>query len=66
MVVHQQTMEPLWGDSLADPDDVGQMVLDGIINDELYIFNDSFARTMLNNRIEGMYDVLDRQFGEVH
>ena len=62
MVAHQQTMEQRWGDSLTDPDDVGQMVLDGIINDELYIFNDPVARNMLEHRIKGMYDALDRQF----
>jgi len=50
------------GDSLTDPDVVGEMVLDAIRRDELYIFNDPVSRRMFEQRIGRIYEALDRQF----
>jgi short-subunit dehydrogenase len=51
-----------FGESLTDPDRVGEMVVNGIRNDELYIFNDPVSRKMLERRVSGMYAAIDRQF----
>jgi hypothetical protein len=50
------------GESLTDPDLVGEMVVNGIRNDELYIFNDPVSRTMFEKRMNKMYEAFDRQF----
>ena len=50
------------GDSLTEPDVVGEMVLNGIRNDELYIFNDPVSKKMFEQRIGRIYEALDRQF----
>ena len=55
-------MQARYGESLTDPDRVGEMVLNGIRNDELYIFNDPVARKMLEKRVNAMYEAIDRQF----
>ncbi len=60
---HNEQMSKNWGKSLTEPDDVGEMVLDAIRKDELYIFNDPVARQMLEDRVAKMYEALDRQFG---
>ena len=58
----QKVMLERLGQSLTDPDTVAQMALNGIRNNELYIFNDSVCRNMLERRMRGMYAALDRQF----
>lgn len=58
----KEQMAASLGDSLTDPDIVGEMVLNGIKNDELYIFNDPVSRKMFEERINGIYAALDRQF----
>lgn len=58
----QKVMLEGLGQSLTNPDTVAQMVLNGIRNNELYIFNDSVCRNMLERRMSGMYAALDRQF----
>jgi short-subunit dehydrogenase len=58
----KKSMRERFGPSLTDPDTVGEMVLKGIQEDELYIFNDPVSRTMLEERIEKMYGAIDRQF----
>jgi NAD(P)-dependent dehydrogenase (short-subunit alcohol dehydrogenase family) len=59
---HKARMATQWGGSLTEPDQVGEMVLQGIRTDELYIFNDPAARQMLERRIGKMYAALDREF----
>ena len=51
-----------FGKSVTEPDDVAHMVLNGIRNNELYIFNDPVSRDMLEKRVAAMYEALDRQF----
>lgn len=55
-------MAKRFGDSLTEPDQVGEMVLKGIRNNELYIFNDPVSRRMFENRMSRIYEALDRQF----
>jgi len=55
-------MASVHGASLTEADLVGEMVLNGIRNDEPYIFNDPLARKMLAERVEKMYAAIDRQF----
>lgn len=58
----REVMAKRFGDSLTEPDAVGEMVLNGIKNNELYIFNDPVARKMFEKRMKGMYDAISRQF----
>jgi NAD(P)-dependent dehydrogenase (short-subunit alcohol dehydrogenase family) len=58
----KKSMREQFGESLTDPDAVGEMVLSGIQKGELYIFNDPVSRTMLERRIEKMYGAIERQF----
>lgn len=58
----RQQMAGRFGDSLTDPDVVGEMVLKGIRNDELYIFNDPVSRNMFEDRMHRIYAAIDRQF----
>jgi len=58
----KEEMAERYGDSLHEPDPVGEMVLKGIRNNELYIFNDPVSRQMFENRMQGIYDAIDRQF----
>jgi NAD(P)-dependent dehydrogenase (short-subunit alcohol dehydrogenase family) len=57
-----KAMLEYFGESLTDPDTVAEMVLNGIRNNELYIFNDKVCRNMLEKRISKMYAAIDRQF----
>jgi len=57
-----KAMLEFWGESLTDPDTVAEMVLNGIRNNELYIFNDKVCRNMLEKRISRMYAAIDKQF----
>ncbi len=58
----KQIMRARFGESLTEPDAVGEMVVNGIRNNELYIFNDPVSRKMLETRIGKMYAAIDRQF----
>jgi len=58
----REVMEERFGESLTEPDQVGEMVLNGIRKNEPYIFNDPVSRKMLEERIARMYASLDRQF----
>lgn len=58
----KERMVANFGDSVMDPDLVGEMVLNGIRNDELYIFNDPVSRKMFEKRMNGIYEAIDRQF----
>jgi NAD(P)-dependent dehydrogenase (short-subunit alcohol dehydrogenase family) len=50
---------------LVEPDVVGELVVNGIRNDELYIFCDGYgSRRLVRRRTEAMFDALDRQFPE--
>jgi NAD(P)-dependent dehydrogenase (short-subunit alcohol dehydrogenase family) len=55
-------MAKRFGDSLTEPDLVGEMVLKGIRNNELYIFNDPVSRRMFEIRMSKIYEAIDRQF----
>jgi len=57
-----KAMLELFGESLTEPDTVAEMVLNGILNNELYIFNDKVCLNMLEKRISRMYAAIDRQF----
>lgn len=59
---HKDAMAKRFGDSLYEPDQVGEMVLNGIKNNELYIFNDPIVRKMFDKRMKGIYEAIDRQF----
>lgn len=58
----KESMVERFGDSLTEPDLVGEMVVNGIRNDELYIFNDPVSREMFEKRMNKMYEAIDRQF----
>ena len=58
----KERMSANFGDSLTDPDLVGEMVLNGIRNDEMYIFNDPVSRKMFEKRMSKIYAAFDRQF----
>ena len=58
----REFMAKRFGESLTEPDQVGEMVLNGIRNNELYIFNDPVARKMLEKRMSRMYEAIGRQF----
>lgn len=50
---------------LIKPDLVGEQVLNGIRNDELYIFCDGYrSRGLVRRRTQAMLDAFDRQFSE--
>ena len=50
---------------LVNPDLVGQQVVNGIRNDELYIFCDGYgSRRLVRNRSNAMMSAFDRQFPE--
>ena len=50
---------------LIKPDLVGEQVINGIRNDELYIFCDGYgSRRLVRRRIQAMLDAFDRQFRE--
>ncbi len=51
-----------FGISVTHPDLVGEMVLNGILNDDLYIFTDPISRKMIEDRINLMYAVIEKQF----
>ncbi len=55
-------MAERFGDSLMEPDRVGEMVLNGILNNELYIFNDPVSRKMFEKKMNGIYGAISRQF----
>jgi NAD(P)-dependent dehydrogenase (short-subunit alcohol dehydrogenase family) len=57
-----KAMPARFGESLTEPDLVGEMVVNGIRNNELYIFNDPISGKMLEKRVSGMYASIDRQF----
>jgi len=57
-----KAMREYLGESLTEPDTVAEMVLNGIRNNELYIFNDKVCRNMLEKHISRMYEAIDRQF----
>lgn len=58
----RDAMAKRFGDSLTEPDDVGEMVLSGIRNNELYIFNDPVVRKMFEKKMDGIYGAIGRQF----
>jgi len=58
----KELMAERFGDSLTEPDVVGEMVLKGILNNETYIFNDPVSRKMFEKRMQGIYDAIERQF----
>lgn len=60
----KEAMRGNFGDSLTDPDWVGEHVVKCMRNDELYIFNDPVARKMFEDRITKIYDAIDRQFSD--
>ena len=64
IAARREAMAKAHGNSLTDPDQVAQMVVDGIRRNEFYIFNDPIAREMLQGRIQEMYEAIDRQFPE--
>lgn len=50
---------------LIKPDLVGEQVVNGIRNDELYIFCDGYgSRRLVRRRMQAMLDAFDRQFPE--
>ena len=50
---------------LIKPDRVGEQVVNGIRNDELYIFCDGYgSRRLVRRRTQAMFDAFDRQFPE--
>lgn len=50
---------------LIEPDVVGEHVVNGIRNDELYIFCDGYrSRRLVKRRTQAMLDAFDRQFPE--
>ena len=50
---------------LIEPDVVGEYVVNGIRNDELYIFCDGYgSRRLVRRRTQAMLDAFDRQFPE--
>ena len=50
---------------LIEPDVVGEYVVNGIRNDELYIFCDGYrSRRLVTRRTQAMLDAFDRQFPE--
>lgn len=50
---------------LIKPDLVGEQVVNGIRNDELYIFCDGYgSRRLVRRRTQAMLDAFDRQFPE--
>ena len=50
---------------LINPDLVGEQVVNGIRNDELYIFCDGYgSRRLVRRRMQAMLDAFDRQFPE--
>ncbi len=50
---------------LIKPDLVGEQVVNGIRNDELYIFCDGYgSRRLVRQRMQAMLDAFDRQFPE--
>lgn len=50
------------GIELVLPDAVGEMVVNGIRNDELYIFTDRPSRDMIQRRFANLMAAMDRQF----
>ncbi|MCP4749912.1 MAG: SDR family NAD(P)-dependent oxidoreductase [Proteobacteria bacterium] len=58
----KKAMAKRFGDSLTEPDTVGEMVLNGILNNELYIFNDPVSRKMFEKKMDGIYGAIARQF----
>ena len=60
----KEQMKARFGASLTEADDVGEMVLQGILNDELYILNDPVSKEMFERRIAEIYEAIDRQFPE--
>ncbi len=50
---------------LIKPDVVGELVVDAVRNDELYIFCDGYgSRRLVKTRYQAMFDAFDRQFPE--
>jgi hypothetical protein len=50
---------------LEMPDNVGEMVVRGILNDELYIFTDGKqSRELITHRFESILAAFDRQFSD--
>jgi len=58
----KESMAERFGESLTHPDLVGEMVVNGIRNEELYIFNDPVSRKMFEKRMNKMYAAIERQF----
>ena len=62
IVQRRQALRKSFGSSLRDPQTAGEMVVKGISNNELYIFNDPVVRKMVRTHLADVYAAMDRQF----